>query len=98
MRNKPYVFTNFASTEIMCIKERQIIGSVEAIAFDEKANMVQGEIVFLHLYDDVPEIFDVNIVRTHKNQMIKIKNVKVESDDKIEEGKKYKFSAKNIIE
>lgn len=98
MRDKPFVFTNFASTEIMCIKERQIIGSVEAIAFEEKGVEVQGEIVFLRLYDEVPELFDVNIVRTHKNQMIKVKNVKVETDEKIEEGKKYKFSAKNIIE
>ena len=98
MRDKPFVFTNFASTEIMCTKERQIIGSVEAIAFEEQGAEVQGEIVFLRLYDEVPELFDVNIVRTHKNQMIKVKNVKVKTDEKIEEGKKYKFSAKNIIE
>lgn len=104
MKKDQKIFTANGHTDILCTKERAIIGDIEVINYyHNEYGGIAGEVVFQQANFNMDKKFDITIVRNHKNEMIILKDVEllceygVQSDDEIIPNKKYVFIAKKIL-
>ena len=104
MKKDQKIFTAHGHTDILCTKERAIIGEVEVVSYyHNEYGGIAGEVVFQQANFKVDDKFDITIVRNHKNEMIILKDVEllfeygVQPDDEIIPDKKYVFIAKKIL-